>query len=482
MTRIKAVLFIVMWIFVSLAAIADETPTGKDNEEIVRELEQLKKDRETLDKESSEFSQRIRALENQLNMDYKSTASSGNSNNVDKKAGNYEPGKGFVLARNKDGEISFSLFTYMRYLNQKGLDDTYTDDFGRPFTLDIRNDVQLAKVNMSFKGWLFDPQFRFLVYTWTSNTSQGDPAQVVVAGNLGYQFNDAFHLYGGIGALPATRSMNYTFPNWLKNDHRTIADEFFRGSYTSGIWASGAIQPGLKYRAMIGNNLSQLGVNAAQLDDEFNTVSAAIWWMPGTGEYGPGEGLGDYENHTDIATLFGVHFTHSREDAQGQPGTDGFENSQIRLSDGTRIFSTDPFGTGSDIRKATYAMLAVNGGFKYQGYSVEAEYYIRRVDDFSTTGPIPVSKLDDKGFQIQGSMMITPKTLQAYLGYSYINGEYGNPSDISIGANWFPFKRKEMRVNVQGLYLDDSPVGYSSVPFAVGGNGWVFSTDVIVAF
>jgi hypothetical protein len=79
-------------------------------------------------------------------------------------------------------------------------------------------------------------------------------------------------------------------------------------------------------------------------------------------------------------------------------------------------------------------------------------------------------------------MMITPKTLQAYLGYSYINGEYGNPSDISIGANWFPFKRKEMRVNVQGLYLDDSPVGYSSVPFAVGGNGWVFSTDVIVAF
>ncbi len=37
-------------------------------------------------------------------------------------------------------------------------------------------------------------------------------------------------------------------------------------------------------------------------------------------------------------------------------------------------------------------------------------------------------------------------------------------------------------MNVQGLYLDDSPVGYSSVPFAVGGNGWVFTTDLIMAF
>ena len=483
MTGKNTRVFMVIGIFFSLAATAEESQSDTDKQEkVIKELKQLKNDREKLRKESSEFDRRIRVLEKQLDLDDKSTASPDRKNNVEGNAGRYEPGKGFVLARNNDGEISFSLYTYMRYLNQKGLDDTYTDDFGRPFTLDIRNDVQLAKVNMSFKGWLFDPRFTFLMYTWTSNTSQGDPAQVVVAGNLGYLFNDAFHLYGGIGALPSTRSTNYSFPNWLKNDHRTIADEYFRASYTSGLWASGNIQPGLKYRAMIGNNLSQLGVNAAQLDDEFNTVSAAIWWMPATGEYGPGEGLGDYENHKDVATLFGFHFTHSREDAQGQPGTNGFENSQIRLSDGTRIFSTDPFGTGSDIRKATYEMLAINGGFKYHGYSVEAEYYIRWVDDFSTTGPIPVSELDDKGFQIQGSMMITPKILQAYLGYSYINGEYGNPSDLSIGVNWFPFKRKEMRVNVQGLYLDDSPVGYSSVPFAVGGNGWVFSTDVIVAF
>jgi hypothetical protein len=35
---------------------------------------------------------------------------------------------------------------------------------------------------------------------------------------------------------------------------------------------------------------------------------------------------------------------------------------------------------------------------------------------------------------------------------------------------------------MQGLYLQDSPVGYASVPFAVGGNGWVFSTDLMLNF
>jgi hypothetical protein len=39
-----------------------------------------------------------------------------------------------------------------------------------------------------------------------------------------------------------------------------------------------------------------------------------------------------------------------------------------------------------------------------------------------------------------------------------------------------------MRVNAEMLYLENSPVGYSSVPFAVGGNGWVFSSNLEARF
>lgn len=396
--------------------------------------------------------------------------------------GAYEPGKGLVLARSDMGELDFGVFSYARYLNQNGLDPTYTDSFGRTFNLDLRNDLQLQKVTLNFKGWLLDPDFRYLFYVWTSNTNQGLAAQVVVGGNVSYHFSDAFTLGAGIASLPTTRSTNWTFPNWLKVDNRTMADEYFRGSFTTGLFASGDIAPGLKYRAMIGNNLSQLGVDAAQLDGGLNTVSGALWWMPTTGEYGPAEGFGDFEHHRELATLFGVHYTRSRETAQGQPGTESFENAQIRLSDGTLLFSADPFATGGRIREATYQMAAVNAGAKYRGFSLDGEYYWRWVDNFDTVGVIPVTDLFDHGFQLQGSAMIIPQGLQAYVSGSKIFGEFGNPWDVALGMNWYPFERREIRVNAQALYMRRSAVGYTSVPYLVGGNGWVFSGDFVVAF
>ncbi|MBL4571434.1 MAG: hypothetical protein JKY21_09845, partial [Alcanivorax sp.] len=423
-------------------------------QDVEKQLQELKSMRQNLQLQGQQFDQRIRQLETQLYGEEAATPSPQPQPGTSK---GYRPGKGFNLFSSDMGEVNFGVFSYIRYLNQSDFDDSYTDSFGRTSQLDIRDDIQFQKVNISFKGWIFDERLHYLFYTWTSNTSQGDPAQVVVAGNLGYTFNKAFTLFGGIGALPSTRSTNNTFPNWLKNDHRTIADEFFRASYTSGIWAEGEIAPGLKYRTMLGNNLSQLGVDAAQLDNGLNTVSTALWWMPTTGEYGPGEGLGDYEFHEELATRFGVHFTRSRETAQAQPGTNTFENAQIRLSDGTLIFSPDPFGNGSQIQEVTYQMAAANAGMKYRGWFLEAEVYQRWVDDFEATGPLPVEELEDKGFQVQGSTMVLPKTLEAYLAYSKIDGEYGDPYDVSAGVNWFPFKRKELRVNVQGLYLKDSP-------------------------
>jgi hypothetical protein len=398
------------------------------------------------------------------------------------KWGAFEPGKGFVVARTDLAELDFSIFTYVRYLNQKGLDETYTDSFGRTRQIDRRSDMQLQKVNLTFKGWLLDPDFRYQVYAWTSNTSQGQSAQVVLAGYLGYRFNDYFRLLGGIGALPSTRTTNGTFPNWLKVDHRTIADEYFRGSYTSGVWAEGQVSERSRYRVMVGNNLSQLGVDGQQLDNHFNTVSSAVWWMPTTGEFGPAEGFGDFEFHEEVATLFGVHYTNSREDAQSQPGTEDPENSQIRISDGTSIFDVGAFGAGTRIQKATYQMWDVNAGVKYRGFSLDAEYYWRLVDDLSVTGAIPEDNFRDHGFQLQASAMLVPQSLQAYLAGSKIYGQYGDPSDISFGLNWFPFKSRALRVNGQLLYLDDSPTGNSAVPFALGGNGLVWSTDIMMAF
>jgi hypothetical protein len=396
--------------------------------------------------------------------------------------GGFEPGKGLVLMRSDMGEVDLGLVSYLRYLNQHGLDKAYVDSFGRAKTITPREDFQLAKVQITVRGWLFDPRFGYNAYAWTSQTAQGQGAQVVLAGNLNWTFSEALRVYLGIQSVPSTRSTNRTFPYWLRNDNRPIADEFFRGSYTQGIWADGKLAKGLEYRVMIANNLSALGVNAGQLDAKPNTWSGALTWMPSTGEFGPINGFGDFEKHDKVATLFSAHYTRSTETPQSQPNTESIENTQLRLSDGTLLFAVDAFNTPGRITEARYQMLALNAGVKYGGYALELEYYTRWLDNFKVSGIVPVTDLKDTGFQLQASAMLIPKTLQVYLSGSKIFGEYGDPYDIAAGVNYFPFKRRDMRINVMGLYTDRSPVGYTAYPVPVGGNGFTFVSDFSLAF
>ena len=390
----------------------------------------------------------------------------------------YEYPLGFVLARGPNGEVDFSAKGYVRYLNQLDLDPFYTDAFGRTTELDLRQDIQLNRLQFILHGWLFDERFRYFWYAWTQNVSQGDPAQVVVGGNISYKFADALKVTAGIFSLPSTRSTTQSFPNWLRIDHRSMADEYFRGSYIQGYMAEGELTDKLDYKVAVANNLSALGVSASQMDPCLCTVSSMLYWMPTTGEFGPGKGFGDYEEHEKLATLLGVHYTYSKEDAQSQPGVNAFENSQIRLSDGTLLFAPNAFNTGGMINKATYQMLDFDAGLKWRGWSLEAEYYFRWLDDFQVIGSIPVTSLFDHGFQVYASTMLKPDYLQFYLSGSKIFGEYGDPWDLAAGLTYFPFGYKEVRMNAQALYMDRSAVGYTAVPYVVGGTGWVFTVDI----
>ncbi len=398
------------------------------------------------------------------------------------KSPEYVPNQGFRLYEGENGQIYMRLYTYVRYLNQMGLDPTYTDFFGNVHDVQQREDIQLTKVFIPFSGWFMTPKFRYYLYVWSSNVSQGDPAQVVAAGNISYNFNRFVTLGGGITSLPTTRSTEGQFPYWLGVDDRLTSDEFFRGSYTTGIWIKGELTTKLKYMAMLANNLSTLGVNAAQLDNTLNTSSYSLVWLPTTGEFGLYGTFGDYDYHEKVATRLAAHFTHSREDSQDQPGTNGIENSQIRLTDGSIIFTPDLFGPGISVNNVRYEMWSVDGGIKYKGFSLMAEYYWRWLSDFSGPGTGGIADIDDYGFQVQSSAMLVRERLQIYLSGAQIRGFYGDASELRAGLNWFPLKKRGLRLNAEWIDLRHCPVGYTAVPFPVGGNGDVISLTVEMNF
>ena len=77
--------------------------------------------------------------------------------------------------------------------------------------------------------------------------------------------------------------------------------------------------------------------------------------------------------------------------------------------------------------------------------------------------------------------MLTP-TLMLYGAGSMIFGQHGDPWDLGIGLNYFPFENRVVRINGEAIFVDESPVGNLSSPLLVGADGVVFVTNVEMYF
>ena len=170
-------------------------------------------------------------------------------------------------------QIYFRLFSYARYLNQRSLDPTYVDSFGNTKTVQLRQDIQLQKFFAPFSGWFLTPKFRYYLYVWSSNPSQGDPAQVVGAGNLSYTFNRFVDVrrrhHVAAGRAEHRRAVPVLAQRRQSPDRRRILQRLVHRRRV----AQGRAPAKLKYMAMIANNLSVLGVSATQLDNKLDTQS-----------------------------------------------------------------------------------------------------------------------------------------------------------------------------------------------------------------
>src|SRR5436190_1568909 len=205
--------------------------------------------------------------------------------------GEFNPGRGFTVAKGPYGMLNFSGYLAARYLNQLPPDQTATDHLGRRIAVDPRQDFQLHRVMLFSQGWLFTPKFQYGTFVWTVQ----DTNQVAVGGALSYNFNKYVLIGLGWNAYPGTQSLQGSHPYWESYD-RVMADEFFRPFFSQGLYGQGIIFPRLEYRWMVGNNNSNLDTPATKIDRKLS-AGGALTWLPTTGEFGPRGAFGDYERH-----------------------------------------------------------------------------------------------------------------------------------------------------------------------------------------
>ncbi|MFZ5876570.1 MAG: DUF3011 domain-containing protein [Nitrospirota bacterium] len=374
-------------------------------------------------------------------------------------------GYGFLIGRTKYGELKIGGYALVRYINQLPANQDFTDHLGNTHVVDTRNDIQFHRAMLHFKGWLYSPKFRYQITSWTVMSTD----QTTLYGFLGYQFDKKFNLYAGTMGIGGTRSIYGSHPLWLAND-RVMADEFFRGSFTNGIYANGEVAPGLWYQVAVGNNLSQLGITAKQLNRDLAT-GGTVWWMPTTQEFGPLGAYGDWEYHERVATRFGFSTARSQEDRQ-QLADNSPENTQVRLADSLALFDTGSLAPGVTVQNADVRIVSFDAGMKYRGIFLQTELYARRLENFDANGPLPVSSIKDNGFYVQAAFFPVKKKIELYTATSWIFGDdsagFSDSHEYILGGNIYWFDTRNVRTNIQLMQVYDSPVN-STFGFYVGG-------------
>ncbi len=396
-------------------------------------------------------------------------------------AGEFTPGKGFTLFKNNLASLNISVYGLARYINQMPGNQEFEDHLGRTRIADTRNDIWWHRTFVWLSGFFYTPKLRYTISVWGLAATN----QVLIFGNLQYALNKGVTLGAGIVPNVGTRSMQGPWPFFLSSD-RLLAEEFFRPGFTAGAWLTGEPLPKFRYWAMVGNNLSQLGVTASQMSRDLST-GLSVWWMPTTGEFGPRGGYGDFEIHEELATRFGLSFVHCREDRQSQIGSPSAE-TQVKVSDGLLLFETGTLANDVTVQKANFDQAACDIGFKIKGLHLQVEYYVRNLSNFDLVGPVEQistvpSSIFDHGFYALASYELIPKALQIYGATSWIFDDFQRkPWDIVAGLNWYPAGTRSLRVNLHGIYVDKSPASSSFGFYINGQTGPTISTGVDFLF
>jgi len=375
--------------------------------------------------------------------------------------------------------LKFNVNTQLRYLNTQNSADNFTDHLGVDREVHTRNDITVNRAMFILGGYIFDPRARYSFTVWTS----AGAASIIVAGNIGWQFNKALTITGGYTGVPGSRSLVATFPFFTATD-RSMADNFFRPGFTQGVWANGEPAKGLSYLAFVGNGLNTLSISANKIDPHL-LLSGSVWWEP-LGAFGePGKSRNMYDDYfasRNVRVRLGTAYTRSREDRFSNLDQSSPENTSLYNSDGVLSFSTGAFAPGVTLDKATYKMWAADGGLKWNGLAVNGQYFMRWLGDFAADGPLPIASTFDRGGELSAGYFVAPQKVMVYGRGSWVRGQFGDSHEYGGGVKWFFLPTERLWVNSELFRVDHAPYSGAFTPYTAGMTGWVPMVQTVLAF
>ncbi len=375
--------------------------------------------------------------------------------------------RGFFL-RGIQNDESFELKTNMRlqfrFVTFSRNTDSWTNNAGVVSPIRDRQYFDIERARLIFSGHAFSPKV-----TYSSQFDFDTDSRHIATlldGWVAWEYRDNSLVQLGKRKVPGTR-------NWILGAFdtrlvdRPMSNEFFRPSRTTGIWLIGDPDSFTRYEFMIGQGYNTEGLTPQELGNNFATAGSI--YRDVIGSYGPMR-PSDFEYHEELAVRLGVSAVASIE---GTPGRQLEETDFLRLTDGTRITDPNALAPGATVESFQVYLLAVDAAYKYRGWSANAEYFIRSIDNLSANIPVPAVGLQH-GFYTEGGFFVVPKRFELNSQYSFVTGDHGSSNSYAAGFSYYPRGAKFLKMSMDGTYIDGSPVNSTGTNILVGDKGFLF--------
>lgn len=130
-------------------------------------------------------------------------------------------------------------------------------------------------------------------------------------------------------------------------------------------------------------------------------------------------------------------------------------------------------------------MYCLDASCKYRGWSVTSEYYLRYISGLRDAS---IPGLFDHGCWFQVGKFVVPGKVELISRWSRVVGDSGtlgledqSADEIAAGLVWY-FRGQNAKLTFDATHLDGAPINAPSLDISPGDQGWLFHTQIQMAF
>jgi phosphate-selective porin OprO and OprP len=378
---------------------------------------------------------------------------------------------GFFIKSGTDFMLKINGLMQARYVfdcvsNDKNRDHTsklYGDDVSNS-----RSGLELSRIRLAFSGYAWDPNFTYRIEL---KADQTDAVNVYYAW-MNYKFLDAAQVKIGLYKLPFGRQET-TSDQKLMFVERSMANEVFNTGRSMGVMLFGSVlDKKVDYYASISNgfkdNLDQVdnADSTTQANNSLDTnpaVTARVVWHALYDQIGKDfESESDLEYHKKPAMDFGTSFAWNKDngDARDVPLVFGIPSKDQTGPGGYSVLSSDAGNT--------IAQWGADAAFKYLGFALQAEYFLRMTDTFQGSAWALGSGHGDSSHQqggyVQAGYFLVPQKLELAARMGGIWDFNGNNTwEYEAGVNYY-IRGHNLKLQADVSRIYELPLGGGSAP------------------